>query len=496
MTYRQVLGLRGLGVAAAANASASASTAPPVSTECDKAGETFMKASTYVGFTSDAAKKVATQCCESFKKSQGSAEHRAKIMAECFARAAAAAGAGAACVAGVVTAPFAGVCATVGAFLADRVMGYNKTQLAAGTAASIVCGIASGGTAATTCFYVGAELVGWIGDKLGPAIEGIFNPGAANERELARRRADNALYNGSRDSVMDAEKAITEQWSASVRRLWDLFLEAFSPSYYAAARAQLGFGNDYHSIALAMINSGVPMTVLSSTEFGKIAATSAAACEIYGKSINGSYGSKSPLCPPLLVDKFYAATAKTGSSHDAAQVAKQAANELIATANMFFFQLPLVETMLASKIAVVAIAIKQQQAFDEARQAKRSNFATKAATAASTAEAAADAALKGNPEESRAAVERAKNRYDLALASYNMILDSFGSRATSGEAMVVAIACSKDADCQRAAKAVARAKAASELAVENAAAATTKRYLLGAGIVAAVAGGAYYFTRK
>lgn len=446
-----------------------------------------MKGATYVGFTSDAAKKVASQCCEAFKNATGSADERAKIMAECFARAAASAGAAAACVAGGVTAPFAGVCATVGAFMADRVMGYNKTQLAAGTAASIACAIATGGSSTTTCFYAAAEVVGWVGDKLGPIVESIFDPNAAKRRERARRDAMHSLYFASQASVVNAGNMIDSQWSDAVNRIADLFTSVFPAAYYESAKTKLGFGNDYHSIAMAFLGLGVPMTVMSqeyvaACDGGK----KCRVCENYAKP---EYSGKilSPICPPLIVRKFYEAVNKGSNTleEDSGQ-AQQAANELLPVANAFFFQLPIAESALAAKIAVVAVAIKQQQALDEANQATRSKLATKAASAASAAEAAAEMALNGNAKESEAAVARAKNRYDQALAAYNLVISNLGSES----------GCAKDADCQRAATAVARAKSARDLAIKNAATATTKRYLIGGGLAAAAAGGIYLFLRK
>lgn len=479
---------------AAVSASASVSTSEDVSKECKAAGIAFTKAATYAGLTSEAVTKTVTQCCQAVKDSNASASQRAKIMAECLARAAATAGAAAACIAGGITAPFAGVCGTVGAFVADRVMGYNKTQLAAGTAAGIVCAVASGGTSSAGCFYAAAEVVGWVGDKLGPAIEGIFNPGAANEREIARRRADNALYFGSVEKVREAQDDVYEQWKVAVNRIGDLFVAAFPSNYYTLARSKLGFGNDYHSIALAFLSAGVPMTILPSSKVGECQGGKVCRlCENFAKqSLWGT--TLSPVCPPDLLQKFYAAV--EDNSKSTSQAAGQAAAELTAVANQFFFQLPLAEAAIASRIAVVALAVKQQQALDEAAQASRANLATKAETAAGVAVAAADAALKGNAEEGRKAVARAKNRYDVALAAYNLLLDGYGKRTSQAEAAVVAIACAKDVDCKRAGAAVERAKAAAALAVKNASSATTKRYLLGAGAAAAIAGGVYFFTRK
>lgn len=494
MSYSIARGLHGMGLGATVSANASVTASADVSSECKTAAQAFTKAATYFGLTSDAVTKTVQQCCQAVKDSNASGADRARIMAECFARAAATAGAAAACVAGGITAPFAGICGTVGAFMADRVMGYDKTQLAAGTAASIVCAVASGGTSSTGCFYAAAEVVGWIGDKLGPAIESIFSPGAAAARERARRKAESDLYRASRESVFAAQEEAYAQWSASVNRVWDLFLQAFPSNYYALAKSKLGFGNDYHSIALAFLNAGVPTTIMAQAEFGKHKKDTYPACEAFGKKVGGTYGATSPICPPALIDQFYKITTEAGS--DMVNAAAKVAQELTATANMFFLQLPMAEAALASRVAVVAIAVKQQQALDEAAQASRANLATKALAAAGVAEAAADAALKGNAEEGRKAVERAKNRYDQARAAYDMLLDSYGKRTNAAQAAVVAMICAKDADCKRAGAAVDRAQAAVDLTIKNAATATTRRYLLGVGAAAVIAGGAYYFTRK
>ena len=493
MSY--VLNLNGLGVAVSASASASTSTS--VSSECNAAGDAFTKGATYVGLTSSAVKKVVTQCCEEFKRNSGSAEERTKGMAECFARAAATAGAAAACIAGGITAPFAGVCGTIGAFMADRVMGYNKTQLAAGVSASIVCTAATAGAGSAICFYAGAEVVGWVGDKLSPLVEGIFSPSAAADRERAKRRADYALYFGTVEKVREAQDDIVGAWRASVNRIWDLFDGAFSPSYRALARQQLGFGDDYSSIAMAMMNAGVPISAMPQADFAKHTKDTYPACEAYGKQVNGSLGPTSPLCPPFVLDTFYTAIQTAGNgSHEQANIAAQVAKSLLVVAGAFFFQLPLAEAALAAKIAVVAVAVKQREALDQAASYSRSQMATKAEAAAGIAEAAADAALKGNAAESTAAVARAKNRYDVAVAAYDMLLDSFGARTSSGAAASVALSCSKDVDCKRAGVAVARAKNAADLAVKNAEHAARTRLLLGAGAAAAVAGIAYYFLRK
>ncbi len=453
-----------------------------MSSECNTAGDAFTKAATYVGLTSTAVKKVVTQCCSEFQRSTGSAEERTKGMAECFARAAATAGAAAACVAGGITAPFAGVCGTIGAFMADRVMGYDKKQLAGGVAASIICSAATAGTTSTACFYAGAEVVGWVGDKLGPVIEGIFSPSAAADRARAQRAADNALYFGTVDKVREAQESIVGAWRASVNRIWDLFDGAFSPDYRALAREKLVFYDEYTSIALALMNSGVPISIMPQADLAKHS-RSYPACEAYGKQVNGTYGNPSPLCPPFVLDAFYTAIQSAKNSHDEAQIAASTAKQLLAISAQFFFQLPLAEAALAAKIAVVAVAVKQQEALDQAARFTRSQWATKAESAAGVTEAAADAALKGNATESARSVEKAKHYCDVSVSAYKVLLGSTTS-------------CTKDVDCNRASVAVARAKAAYELAVKNAAHAAHVRLLIGAGAVAGVASVAYYFLRN
>lgn len=491
MSYRNVLSFRQLGLGAEVSASASASAAVSVSSECKAAADSFSKAAKYFGLTSDAVNKTVAQCCQGVKDSTLDTEGRAKLLLECFARAAATAGASAACLTAGVTAPFAGVCGTVGAFIADRVMGYDAQQLGVGTAAAIVCTAASGGSAGAGCFYAAAEVVGFVSDTLGPIIESIFDPGAKARREYARRRADLSLYNASADAVRDAEAAAAEQWHDSVNRIWDLFEEAFPSQYRSLASSKLGFTNTYSSLATAFQNAGVPLHTMPSEELATHNQGTYAACEIYGRMVKGTYGPLSPLCPPFIANEFYARLTDINGN-----AAKEAANELLGVVNAFFTALPLAEAGLAARIAVVAIAVKQQQALDEAAQASRANLATKVVSAAGVAVAAADAALKGNAKEGRAAVARAKNRYDMALAAYNLLLDSYGKRTTAAEAAVVAMTCAKDADCKRAAAGVERAKAAAELAVKNAASATTKRYLIGTGAAAAVAGGVYLFLKK
>lgn len=462
------------------------------SKECSEAGEQFTKVAQYLGLTSDAVSKTVSQCCEVGKKASGD---RSRLVYECLLRASATAGAAAACVAGGFTAPFAGVCGTVGAFMADRIAGYNKTQLSAGVAAGILCGVVTGGTTSGACFFAAAEVVGWVGDTLDKAIEGIFDPGAAARREVAKRAADNAALSDSQDKVLKVQDVIIGQWKDSVNRLWDLFETAFSPAYRTLAASKLGFGNNYQSIALALRGAGVPTYVMNSAELVKHKAETYPACEIYGRQVGGKWGQPSPVCPPF-VDTMYKPYEGGGGSHESAERAKQMAADIMKASDLFFAMLPQAEAMLASKITVTAIAVKQQEALDQAAAYTRSQFATKAASAAASATAAADAALHGDAKESKAAVARAKNRYDMAVAAYNMLFDSMGSHKTAAETAAVTALCAKDPSCQKASDAVARAKAASELAVQNAAKATTKRYVIGAGITAAVAGGIYYFLIK
>ncbi len=488
MSY--ALTLRGIG--AAATVSASASAPPSTSSECNAAGDAFTKGATYVGLTSGAVKKVVTQCCDEFKRSTGTAGERTKGMAECFARAAAMAGAAAACVAGGITAPLAGVCGTIGAFVADRVMGYDKKQLAGGIAASIICSAATAGAGTTQCFYAGAEVVGWVGDKLSPVIEGIFSPGAAAARVRAQRSADNALYFGSVDKVREAQQEIIGAWQASVNRIWDLFDGSFSVNYRTLARQTLGFSDDYASIAQVMMSAGVPISVMPQAELAKHKRDTYPACEIYGKKVGGSFGTPSPLCPPLVLDAFYTAIQAATDSHSEAQIASVTSQRLLALTGAFFFQLPLVEAALASKIAVVAVAIKHQEALDQAVTFSRSQFATRAESAAGNAEAAADAALKGDAAESERSVQRAAHYAEVSRAAYKVLLGAYATQSASGAAG----SCASDVNCTRARVAVVRAQAAAALATKNAAHAANKRLLLGASITVGIAGAAYYFFGK
>ncbi len=240
-----------------------------------------------------------------------------------------------------------------------------------------------------------------------------------------------------------------------------------------------------------MLNAGVPVTIMSQAELAKHSA-SYPACEAYGKQVNGTFGNQSPLCPPLVLDTFYAAIQSAKDSHSESQIAAATAKQLLALTGQFFFQLPLVEAALASKIAVVAIAVKQQEALDQAKNFSRVQMAARAESAAGNVEAAAAAALKGNAAEGERSVQRAKHYTDVAMAAYKVLLGAYSTQSASSAAG----SCASDANCTRARVAVARAQAASALAVKNAAHAARMRILLGVGVAAGTAGAAYYFLRK
>ncbi len=496
--------IRGLG--AEVSASASASTAAPtnnVSAECKTAADAFVKAATYVGLTSDSVKKVVTTCCEEFKRSGGSASSRAKGLAECFARASATAGASAACIAGGITAPFAGVCGTVGAFVADRVMGYNKTQLAAGVLASIVCSAATAGSTSTSCFYIGAELVGWIEDSIGPIIEGIFNPGAAKKRELAARAAFQSLTAARADLLLRADAAIREMWSNSIKSIKDMYqgtVGSLPASYQTKAQQILGFAPNYAGVASALVAAGVPATPMGWPIDGK---GSKVGDRLRAqRAVNGGHGCESTaegclndgyseVCPfsfsDLYMTLFYSQGMDklTGDTRDR-QVAfeKQSLAAMQALANGMLPAMQQAMATVAANVAITVVGLKQQALIEETKTKDTAKFVATAVQAAKAAEAAAAGAKSWDSATRQKSIATAQNKYEIVRQVRAMLT----IMAAPGSAPLSATYQKKLAD------AADRSAAAVKTARSNA---LTAELMIGGAAVAGVVGIGYLvFGRK
>ena len=454
----------------------------PVSESCRKAAGSISDVGKYAGLSPAQTEKLIADCCSGFGEG-GTAGERTARLAECLTRAGAAAYGSVACT--VLGAPYlAGLCASVGGLLADRVIGYDTSGKVAFAAGNLACG--------PTCGFVVAELMGFFTDTLGPLVSGIFDPNAAKRRAAEQRKAAWAAYNATEEAMRVAETQTIAAWTASVNRIWSLYEKLFQTTAARVdATAALGISATYSSIVAAMIAAGVPYGRMSDADVkfhqedvAKRGSEGAGGCEVYGKKRNGSYGPVSGLCPPFWWQRFNPLVMS-----QSLESAPAIANELVAQINDFFLRLQVVEAMLSTRIAMYATVQRATQAIKDSKS--RTTLAVKAARGATLAEAAADAALKGGAEEGRRSVERAKIGYDLAVASYAAALDTFGDRSTPGGAAAASAACRLNKDCQKATAAVARANHAYAAAKENAAAAASKRMVVGALVATGAAGAAF-----
>ncbi len=459
----------------------------PVSAACRKAAASIADVGKYLSLSPAQTEKLIADCCSGFQE-EGDAGERTKRLAECVTRAASAAAAAAACtLAGAAI--LAGVCASVGGFLADRVIGYDTSGKVAFVAGNMVCG--------PSCGFVLAELSSFFTETLGPLISGIFDPDAAERRAAEQHKAAWSAYHATQKALRDAEAQTITAWSASVNRIWDLYENLF-PTTAARndAASALQITAAYPSIVAAMIAAGVPYGRMSDADIkfhqddvARRGADGAGGCEVYGKKKNGSYGPVSGLCPPFWWQRFNTLSISQGPERSL-----EIANELVAQINDFFLRLQVAEVAIATRIAMYATVQKAAQAQRDATS--RVTLATKATKGATIAEAAADAALKGDAEEGKRSVARAKVGYDLSVASYKALLDLYGDRTSPGAANAAAAACRLDKDCQKATAAVARANHAYAAAKENAATAASKRILIGALVATGAAGAAFLLLRK
>lgn len=479
--------------AAAATAQAAAAITETELPDCEDAAVT---GNSYIDST-------FVECCKSIKKNWDlSLAQKAKGITECAARGVAT---GACVAAGVVTAgistALAPLCGAVAGFVANRVMGYDTAQIVAGVTAAAVCGALSGGTLAAVCGFAAAELIGWVSDTLGPIVEGIFNPSAAADRELAARRASHALIDATEDVYRKADLDYKMLWANGINSLRDLYNQAFTTeAQRARARKILGFVPVYDDLAKQMVKAGAVATpeewiaeFLSSQLANKGPGCSH---NDYVNPKTNTWDPYSKVCP-LSLEAYY-----TVSLRDLIARGKKSRDDRNAFERQIIVQLrqfaeavyPLTAqaiSSVASAITMAAITIKQEELLAAAKAATLSQLANRAATAASRSEAAADAALKGNAKESARAVVRAKQQYEIAVAASRLLLESMGSTDAQR-----ALACVKDASCMKAQASVKRALLAMMLAKKNAATAARNRVMFGGLLAAGAAGAAYLLLRK
>jgi len=473
-------------------------------------------------------------CCEVAWKSTGNVGQRTKKLAECTANAVAssaltgylAAGATALCVAagaataGITTALAAtGVCGliggTVGSFLYNRVSGYSTQSLVLGAAAAAVCGTFSGGALAIACGFAVAELVEWISDAVGPLLEDIFNPDAAEKRRRAERRAIRAVRNAVENSVHEAEAQITEQWKATINRIWDLY-ETLLPSdaQRAAALAAMGISNNYQSIALALIaaarhfpakweidkyggydaaiaalakgtGGGFHFTILDRADMARRAASHTVACEIYGRpDASGNFGPSSAICPPLVWNEFMAQ--EDSPAKRTADYYRKLGADYGVMITDFFALLPMAETYVSTTITTFATVRRLddlKKAADQAVATKNeAKLAATAVAAAKSAELAADAAKSWSGKTRERALVSVQLKYDVAKHA------RFAVTFTATPGSATSIVYQKKANA-----AVSRAAAAVKLAQSNA---RTAQLMVGGTAALGVAGIGYLMFRR
>lgn len=479
------------GEAAVVTAKAAASAADADLPNCDDAGLT---GNAYLD-------KTFIECCKEIKKNwKLSLGDKAKGITECAARGAAT---GACVAAGVITYGIttlvAPLCGTVGAFIANRVMGYGVGQIAVGIAAGSFCAAMSAGILGPVCGLAAAELVGWLSDTLGPVIEGIFNPSAAKDRELAARKASHALIDATEEAYLTADANYKMLWANGIHSLKELYAQSFTTdAARSRARKALGFSPTYDELSKALVKNGA---IATPQEWIKGFLDDQLANKGPGCSSNDYLDPKtqkwdafSRVCPFSTMAFYYSQlSASPNMSRDQRNAfEKNMASQVKQIADSIYPLTSQAIASVASAISMAAINIKQQELLEAAQAASRAKLATKSVTAASRAEAAANAALKGNAKESAAAVVRAQQQYDISVAATKALLATFGASSDAQAALL----CAKDASCAKARSGVTRALAASALAKKNTEIAARNRVMFGGLLVAGAAGAAYMFLRK
>jgi len=523
-----------LGISAEASASieAGAEATLPKETQIPKlpdCSDAAVTGNTYVD-------KTFVECCIEVKKNWHlSAGDKAKALAECGARGAAT---GACVAAGVVTfgitTVLAPICGDIGAFIADRVMGYSATQIVGGIVAGAACAAVSAGIAAPLCAFVAAELIGWLSDAVGPLIEGIFDPGAARRRELAARAAYHQALEANETACQEADDRYRLAWGLGVHSLKELYTKAFpTAALQAEAAKHLGFGPDYDGVAKALRAAGAAThTRLFSGNkgqhgcYGGHPTWECPGCErfdyVRDPAVAKASGSPwkgtawqdvveswvaegrkdgwSDVCP-FSVYMFYltARTQAPGDKPSRSEVTKwekSFAPQIAQVAAGIYPAMVTAISSVATAITALGAALKQQELFKAADAASKEQLTARIARAASAAEAAADAALKGSAKEGRRAVQRASEQNEIAKSAFGLLLTRYGSDSSEGARAARAAACAQDVYCKRGTQSVARAQVATQNAALFFAKAQRKRLLIGSAIVASIAGGAYMLSKR
>lgn len=510
-------------------------------------------ADTGIGYVDDAI----VECCEWVKRSDGSLEEKAKGVGECVAKGIArGAGASVGAAVGVALCAATGVGATVsyfcgmaggiiggaiGGFLYDLISGYSAGQLGAGLVAGALCGVVSGGALALACGIAAAELVGWLSDTVGPVLEGIFNPSAAKDREMAARAAYHEAIEANQLTCFAATERYRRAWGLGIHSLKELYLKAFkTTAWQEQAKKLLGFGFTYSDLASALVKAGAPSQRYVGVAKGTrgcfpdpawecancgeidyaytgsrkprsdsekiIAGIVASAADSTEKmaSIRAAIWSDdvvaawtidrkpppwSDICP-FSLERFYLEerTKALGAKPTRQQVTaweRKVAPILGQLAEVGFALFQQALTIVSAQITTVAASLKKQELLAAAEKSSRDQLAARIAKAASNAEIAAELARTGTAAEAKRAVVRAMQQCDIAEAAYKRLsYEQYTATATTPVTQLKAAAAS-----------LKRARAARDNAPRFAAQTARKRLLLGAAVGAGAIGAAYYFTR-
>ncbi len=483
-------------------------------------------ADTGIGYVDDAI----VECCEWVKQSNGTLEEKAKGVGECVAKgiargagAAVGAAVGAAlCAAtgvGATVAYFCGMAGgiiggVIGGFLYDLISGYSVGQLGAGLVAGALCGVISGGALALVCGIAAAELVGWLTDIVGPVLEGIFNPSAAKDRELAARKAYHDAIEANYESCADATQRYRRHWGLGIHSLKELYLKAFkTAALQAQAEKLLGYGFTYSDLAGALTKAGAGSQRYTGVAKGQRGCYPDASWEcancgdieyvrtkaqtheladawdgvVAAWTIDKKPPAWSDICP-FSLERFYVeerakALGPKPSREQVVKWERKVAPVLGQIAAVGFASLQEALAIVSTQIATVAASLKKQELLEAAEKSSRDQLAARVAKAAATAEIAADAAKKGSAKEAGRAVVKARQQYDIAKATYNRLAyDQLTSTSVVPQ-------------LKGASASLQRAKVARDNAPLFAARTARNRLLLGAAVGAGAVGAAYYFTR-
>ncbi len=510
MSYAFTIPLRGLGVSASAsvNVAADVNSGASVSKttqDVAKAADVEIPDCSEAALTGNAyMDSTIVKCCEDIKKmSNMTAKEKVIGVGQCIARGAAT---GACMAAGVVTygvtTALAPLCGTLGAALYERVVGWDTAQWVAAGVAGSACALVSAGLAGPLCAFVAAELIGWVSDALGPLIDGIFNPSAAKDRELAARKAFHDLTDTREEFLLQSDQSVRALWSNSIKSIKDMYqgtVGLLPSSYQVKAQRAMGFAPTYDAIAKALVESGAPITPLNwriDGNGGTVAArlrwqrdkgnghgceTTAAGC------LNDGY---SEVCPfsfsDMYMEQYYAAGMdKIKGDTRSLQVAfeKLTLEKLRAHAAVLLPKMQRAIAMVTTRVATIVIAIKQQALLEEAKNASDALLVNKATSAAKLAETFADRAKSWSGSTRAAALRRTQSYYQIALKAHGLMTLA----AKPGTAPP------STADLAKMKSAVAHASAAVKTAQANA---HSAQIMVGGVAAAGVVGVGYLLLRR